>query len=132
MVGVVLFVYLIDSVAFYPFIMLLVIEIMTLIVSIVHARRPHLGVVLIYVSLEIGKALAAMTLALVTVLNDHDKDCAVSECKTFNFSPVERFRFFWFLVSKAAISMFLCLVVMAHSPQLHDYNSEDDTMPLNF
>ncbi|KAK6060647.1 hypothetical protein COOONC_01691 [Cooperia oncophora] len=55
-----------------------------------------------------------------------------SECKTFNFSPVERFRFFWFLVSKAAVSMFLCLVVMAHSPQLHDYNAEDDTTPLNF
>ncbi|KAK6030473.1 hypothetical protein OSTOST_03391 [Ostertagia ostertagi] len=112
MVGVVLFVYLIDSVAFYPFLMFFVIEVMTLIVSIVHARRPHLGVVLIYVSLEIGKALAAMTLALVTVLNDHDKDCAVKRVyPTFIFlsGPIHR-----------------------HSPQLHDYNSDDDTMPLNF
>lgn len=32
---------------------------------------------MIYVSLEIGKALAAMTMAIVTVLYDRDKDCAV-------------------------------------------------------
>nr|CDJ87990.1 hypothetical protein HCOI_00917700 [Haemonchus contortus] len=132
MVTVTLIVYLIESVALYPFSVFSVIEVMAFAVAIVHTRRPSLGVVLIYVSLEIGKALAAMTMAIVTVLYDRDKDCAVSECSTFNFSPVERFRFFWFLTSKAALGMFLCLVAMAHSPQLRDYNAEDDTVPLNF
>ncbi|RCN40824.1 hypothetical protein ANCCAN_13235 [Ancylostoma caninum] len=132
MFSVLLLVYIIDSVAFYPFLFFAFIELLTLLVSVLHARRPSLGVLLIYISLEIGKALAAITLGLVTVLYDHDKDCAVTKCKTFNFSPVERFRFFWFLISKAAFSMFLCLVAMAHSPQLHDYNSDDDTVPLSF
>ncbi|KAK5979674.1 hypothetical protein GCK32_003151 [Trichostrongylus colubriformis] len=131
MVSVVLVAYIIDSVAIYPFTVFCMLEIVALAVAIVHSRRPTLGVMLTYVSLEIVKALAAMTLALVTVLYDRDKDCAVNECRIFNFTAVERFRFFWFLLSKAALGMFLCLVVMAHSPQLRDYNYEDSTMPLN-
>ncbi|EYC25985.1 hypothetical protein Y032_0011g1494 [Ancylostoma ceylanicum] len=117
MFSVLLLVYFIESVAFYPFLVFAFIELLTLLVSVLHARRPSLGVLLIYISLEIGKALAAITLGLVTVLYDHDKDCAVTKCKTFNFSPVERFRFFWFLISKAAFSMFLCLVAMAAEPR---------------
>lgn len=132
MVGVLLLVYLVGSVAFYPFTIFCVIELVTLLVAVIHARRPSLGVLLAYISLEIGKALAAITLSLTTVLYDHDKDCSVTDCVTFDFSPVERFRFFWFLISKAAFSMFLCLVAMAHSPQLHDYNAEEDTVPLSF
>ncbi|KHJ91275.1 hypothetical protein OESDEN_08864 [Oesophagostomum dentatum] len=132
MISVLLLVFFVNSVAFYPFIVFTVIELLTLLVAILHARTPSLGVLLIYISLEIGKSLAAITLALATVLYDHDKHCAEVKCKTFDFSPVERFRFFWFLISKAAFSMFLCLVAMAHSPQLHDYNSDDDTVPLSF
>ncbi|KAK6740851.1 hypothetical protein RB195_008979 [Necator americanus] len=132
MLSVLLLVFFLESVAFYPFLAFAAIEVITLLISVVHARRPSLGILLIYIALEIGKALAAIALSLVTVLYDHDKDCAVTKCKTFNFSPVERFRFFWFLISKAAFSMFLCLVAMAHSPQLHEYNSDDDTVPLSF
>ncbi|WKX98577.1 hypothetical protein Q1695_013899 [Nippostrongylus brasiliensis] len=132
MIGVVLLVYLVDSVTFYPFLIFCFVEIITLVVAIAHARRPSLGILLVYISLEIVKALGAISLALVTVLYDHDKDCAVVKCRTLDLSPVERFRFFWFLISKAAFSMFLCLVAMAHSPQLHDYNSDDDTAPLSF
>lgn len=128
MVSVLLLVFVINSVAFYPFVVLCFVEVLTLLDSIFHARRPSLGVLLIYLALEIGKALAAITLALVTVLYDHDKDCEITKCSTFRFSPMERFRFFWFLISKAAFSMFVCLVAMAHSPQLHDYNSDDDIL----
>uniref|UniRef100_A0A0K0DJQ6 DUF1275 domain-containing protein n=1 Tax=Angiostrongylus cantonensis TaxID=6313 RepID=A0A0K0DJQ6_ANGCA len=115
MVSVLLLVFIINSVAFYPFAVLCFVEVLTLLNSIFHARRPSLGqdsgflhyvgvntkyhiafkdtdsftvagknvnktgdvsgVLLIYLALEIGKALAAITLALVTVLYDHDKDC---------------------------------------------------------
>ncbi|CAJ0599876.1 unnamed protein product [Cylicocyclus nassatus] len=132
MLAVLLLVFVVKSVAFYPFLAFTIIEILILSVAVFHGRTPSLSVLLIYIALEIVKALAAITLALVTVLYDHDKHCAVTECKIFDFTPVERFRFFWFLISKAAFSMFLCLVAMAHSPQLHDYNAEDDTAPLSF
>ncbi|KAJ1373779.1 hypothetical protein KIN20_036286 [Parelaphostrongylus tenuis] len=128
MISVLLVVFMINSVTFYPFAVFCFVEVLSLSVSILHARTPSLGVLLIYVALEIGKALAAITLALVTVLYDHDKDCEIAKCRTFQFSPMERFRFFWFLIAKAAFSMFVCLVAMAHSPQLHDYNSEDDIL----
>ncbi|VDM61520.1 unnamed protein product [Angiostrongylus costaricensis] len=77
MVSVLLLVFIINSVAFYPFAVLFFVEVLTALVSIFHARRPSLGVLLIYLALEIGKALAAITLALVTVLYDHDKDCEI-------------------------------------------------------
>ncbi|VDM79733.1 unnamed protein product [Strongylus vulgaris] len=88
MLGVLLLVYIIESVAFYPFLAFAFIEVLILSVAVLHGRTPSLGVLLIYIALEIGvlliyialeigKALAAITLALVTVLYDHDKHCAV-------------------------------------------------------
>lgn len=43
MVGVLLLVYLVGSVAFYPFTIFCVIELVTLLVAVIHARRPSLG-----------------------------------------------------------------------------------------
>ncbi|KJH51369.1 hypothetical protein DICVIV_02488 [Dictyocaulus viviparus] len=114
-VSALLFVFVVNSVAFYPFAVFCFIELLTLFVAVLHGRRPSLGILLIYIALEIGKALAAITLALITVLYDHDKDCKITECNIFEFSPMERFRFFWFLIAKAALSMFVCLVAMAVS-----------------
>ncbi|KIH58615.1 hypothetical protein ANCDUO_11175 [Ancylostoma duodenale] len=43
MFSVLLLVYFIESVAFYPFLVFAFIELLTLLVSVLHARRPSLG-----------------------------------------------------------------------------------------
>ncbi|CAI4226721.1 unnamed protein product [Auanema sp. JU1783] len=96
--------------------------------SIVYVIKPRIKLLIVFLSFQIANALAGIILGLTVVIRDSGYDCHESgnrDCGSFGFTKIERFQFFWFIVIKSTFALFLSLMAIAYSPQVHDFLGEE-------
>ncbi|CAD6188053.1 unnamed protein product [Caenorhabditis auriculariae] len=101
------------------------VEFLLIIAAVVHAFLPVFEVVLTIIGVDILVGLAKIVCALFMSISDDGFDCTKTTCRTFNLTETERFCTFWLLLASATFDHFFALVVLAHSPQLRMFESDE-------
>ncbi|GMT18537.1 hypothetical protein PFISCL1PPCAC_9834, partial [Pristionchus fissidentatus] len=109
----------------WTFLALLIVDLLVLAVSVAHAVRGNMAILLVLIGVESLIAIGGIVMAIVVMCTDHGRDCDLVHCRTLILSGKERFFFFWILLGKGMLELFLCLMIVAMSPIIHDRNQDD-------
>ncbi|GMS87914.1 hypothetical protein PENTCL1PPCAC_10089, partial [Pristionchus entomophagus] len=104
---------------------LLLVDLIVLALSIGHIIKSHLGVLLALIGVESLIAIAGIVMAITVMWADNGKNCDLVHCKTLYLTSKERFFFFWLLLGKGMLELFLSLMIVAMSPIIHDRNQDE-------
>ncbi|GMR40155.1 hypothetical protein PMAYCL1PPCAC_10350, partial [Pristionchus mayeri] len=109
----------------WTFFTLLIVDLVVLGLSIAHIIKSHLAVLLVLIGAESMIAIAGIVMAISVMWADNGKNCELIHCTTLDLSAKERFFFFWLLLGKGMLELFLSLMIVAMSPIIHDRNQDE-------